>query len=121
LLDSIVGSEEGPRYQLERLRLPLRSQRLCRSPSWRRSHESTCLAAPPGTRRARSWLRARRPGERRPRRRPLDDAQQGDESPSAVKFGQVLHVQAHAAVSGTASELLRRQESVLGEGKREAE
>ena len=34
----------------------LRSQRLCRSPSWRRSDESPCLAAPPGMRRARSWL-----------------------------------------------------------------
>jgi hypothetical protein len=37
------------------------------------------------------------------------------------EFGQVLHVQVHAAVSGTAIELLRRQESVLGEGKRDAE
>jgi hypothetical protein len=34
----------------------LQSQRLCRSPSWRRSHESPCLAAPSGTWRARSWF-----------------------------------------------------------------
>jgi len=38
-----------------------------------------------------------------------------------VKFGQVLQAQDYAPVPGTAGELLGRQESVLGECKRDAE
>jgi hypothetical protein len=61
LPDSILGSEEGPRYQLGRLRLDppipaLVQITVMTSVSW-----VPCLAAPSGTWRARSWLRRPRP------------------------------------------------------------
>ena len=61
LPDSILGSEEGPRYQLGRLRLDPPIPALVQitvkaSVSW-----VPCPAAPSGTWRARSWLRRPRP------------------------------------------------------------
>ena len=53
--------DRAARSHIHELPHDLQSQRLCRSPSWRRSHESPCLAAPSGTWRARSWLRRPRP------------------------------------------------------------